>query len=180
MTGAEQVKPTAEQLVDEEAVEQVERDIEALLEEAQREASEYLELAQRTQADFENYRKRVSSQAAEAELRGRAKISKELLPVLDNFERALAVIDPAAPTGASLADGVRLVHSELIGVLSRAGVESYEPLGEIFDPNLHEAVMTKPDSTGAPDTIIEVVQKGYRLKEGVLRPARVVVAAASE
>lgn len=185
MTADKQTGPPAQQVpeadgaaapsAEDRAVQQVEQDIEALLDESRREASEYLQLAQRTQADFENYRKRVSAQAAEAQVRGKAKIATELLPVLDNLERAIEAIGQGADL--SLAEGVKLVHADLVGVLGRAGVESYEPLGERFDPNLHEAVMTKPDSASAPDTVVEVMEKGYRLGEDVLRPARVVVAA---
>jgi molecular chaperone GrpE len=136
---------------------------------------EYLALAQRTQADFENYRKRVARESALAQERGVAKLAKELLPALDNLDRALE----AAATDDPLLEGVRLVRSELSTALTRVGVESFSPLGESFDPVVHEAMATVPqEPNGAPGgTVVEVYQPGYRLGESIIRPARVVVAA---
>jgi len=148
----------------------------AELDSLRNERDEYLQLAQRTKADFENYRKRVARESAEAEARGRASLSRALLPVIDNLERALAAAEPidrdAAPN--HLVHGVRLVYEELTGVLRGAGIESYEPVGEAFDPDWHEAMMTRPGEDGQ---VLEVLQKGYRLDGQVLRPARVVVGA---
>jgi molecular chaperone GrpE len=136
---------------------------------------DYLALAQRTQADFENYRKRVAREAAAARDRGVGSLAKELLPALDNLDRALA----AAAEDDPLLQGVRLVRTELKVALARAGIESFCPLGQQFDPSLHEAVATAAQAPGgaASGTIVEVYQDGYRLGEGILRPARVVVAA---
>ena len=136
---------------------------------------EYLSLAQRTQADFENFRKRVAREAAQAQGRGVIKLAGELLPALDNLDRALA----AASQDDPLLEGVRLVHSELSAALARAGVESFSPLGERFDPALHEAMATakQPDDGAESGTIVEVYQPGYRLGQTIIRPARVVVAA---
>jgi molecular chaperone GrpE len=135
---------------------------------------DYLALAQRTQADFENYRKRVARDAAAARDRGVGSLAKELLPALDNLDRAL----DAAAENDPLLQGVRLVRSELKGALARAGIESFCPLGEQFDPSVHEAVATAQAPDGqASGTVVEVYQDGYRLGEGILRPARVVVAA---
>jgi molecular chaperone GrpE len=136
---------------------------------------EYLALAQRTQADFENYRKRVARESALAQERGVAKLVKELLPALDNLDRALA----AAAEDDPLLEGVRLVRSELSAALARVGVESFAPLGQKFDPALHEAMATtsQPGSGREDGTIVEVYQPGYRLGEHIIRPARVVVAA---
>src|SRR5581483_10442031 len=99
---------------------------------------EYLALAQRTQADFENYRKRVAREAAAAQERGASALAKELLPALDNLDRAIG----AAAADDPLLQGVRLVRSELGAALARAGIESFRPAGEPFDPSLHEAVAT--------------------------------------
>jgi len=136
---------------------------------------EYLALAQRTQADFENYRKRVAREAQAAQERGMAGLAKELLPALDNLDRAL---DAAAEDDPLLA-GIRLVRNELQGALARAGIESYSPLGEAFDPSVHEAVATapQPPEGKASGTVVEVYQQGYRIGQNVIRPARVVVAA---
>jgi molecular chaperone GrpE len=140
------------------------------------ERDEYLALAQRTQADFENYRKRVAKEAAAAQERGVTALARELLPALDNLDRALA----AAAEHDPLLQGVRLVRSELSAALARVGIESFSPEGEQFDPAVHEAVATAPQDgdRGRPSgTVVEVYQPGYRCRENVIRPARVVVAA---
>jgi len=135
---------------------------------------EYLALAQRTQADFENYRKRAARETAAAHERGVSSLAKELLPALDNLDRAL---DAAAQEDPLLA-GVRLVRSELSGALARAGIESFCPLGEPFDPAVHEAMATAAAPEGeSSGTVLEVYQPGYRLGASIIRPARVVVAA---
>jgi molecular chaperone GrpE len=139
---------------------------------AQRERDEYLDLARRTQADFENYRKRAAREAAAAGERARGGLVRELLPVVDNLERALA----SAQKGEQhLAEGVRLVHSELIAVLERNGVEQFDPKGEAFDPTVHEALSTRTEDGAEPGVVLDVVEKGYRTNGAVLRPARVVV-----
>jgi molecular chaperone GrpE len=138
----------------------------------QRERDEYLALAQRTQADFENYRKRAAREAASAGERARSGVVSGLLPVVDNLERALA---SAGEAEEHLADGVRLVHTELLGLLERNGVEQFDPAGERFDPTFHEALSTRPAEDGDPGVVIDVVEKGYRANGSVLRPARVVV-----
>lgn len=141
---------------------------------AQRERAEYLDLAQRTQADFENYRKRAAREAAVAGERAKAGLVRELLSVVDNLERALA----SAHDGEEhLSEGVRLVHSELLGVLQRGGVEGFDPSGEPFDPERHEALATRPDEDAGPGVVLEVAEKGYTLNGSVLRPARVIVSA---
>ena len=136
---------------------------------------EYLALAQRTQADFENYRKRVARESALAQERGVVKLVQELLPALDNLDRALA----AAAEDDPPLEGVRLVRSELSAALARVGVESFAPLGQKFDPALHEAMATTSQAGSGCEhgTIVEVYQPGYRLGEHIIRPARVVVAA---
>jgi molecular chaperone GrpE len=137
------------------------------------ERDQYLALAQRTQADFENYRKRVARDAVQAQDRGVAKLAKELLPALDNLDRAIEAAEDEDP----LLAGVRLVRSELSAALARLGIEAFAPLGEAFDPNLHEAVAQQPVEGAASGTVAEVFQNGYRMGETIIRPARVLVAA---
>jgi molecular chaperone GrpE len=134
---------------------------------------EYLALAQRTQADFENYRKRVAKESAAAQERGVTRLVKELLPALDNLDRALE----AAAEDDPLLEGVRLVRSELRAALARVGVESFSPAGEPFDPARHEAMAQQPVEGAQSGAVVEVYQPGYRLGEQIIRPARVVVAA---
>ena len=151
-------------------------DVDALQAKAAK-ADEYLGLAQRTQADFENFRKRSAREAAAATQRGATKLTKELLPAVDNLERALEHA-PEASSDSELAflAGIKHVHSDLIAALQRAGIERYSPEGEPFDPTLHEAVAQQPIDGFAPGTVVEVFQRGYRIGENVVRPARVVVA----
>jgi molecular chaperone GrpE len=140
-------------------------------------ADEYLALAQRTQADFENYRKRSARDAAAATQRGAMKLAKELLPAVDNLERALEHAPEASDESEqAFVAGIKHVHSDLIAALQRAGIERYSPEGEPFDPTLHEAVAQQPFDGFAPGTVVEVFQRGYRIGENVVRPARVVVA----
>jgi molecular chaperone GrpE len=167
----------------EEAAGVVNADLDAMLEETKRERDEYLELAQRTKADFENYRRRMAVEADQAERRGKSRLAEELIPVIDNLERALvaAGIDPAAAlageVGAdgALEQGVVLTYRELNETLARAGIEAYDPAGERFDPEWHEALSTLPQEGSDPGTVLDVLSKGYRLDGRVVRPARVVV-----
>ncbi len=131
---------------------------------------DYLALAQRIQANFENYRKRAVKEAAAAGERARSGLVRELLPIVDNLERALA----SAEDGEQhLAEGVRLVHSELIAVLERNGIEQFDPVGDKFDPSEHEALSVREE--GESGLVLDVVEKGYRSNGTILRPARVVV-----
>ena len=139
---------------------------------AERERDEYLDLARRSQADFENYRKRAAREAAAAGERAKSGLVRELLPIVDNLERALA----SAEDGEQhLAEGVRLVHSELIAVLERNGVKQFDPAGDRFDPTEHEALSMRAEDGAEPGVVLDVVEKGYRANGSVLRPARVVV-----
>jgi molecular chaperone GrpE len=166
--------PADEQQESGAVVEDVERDLEELTAQA-RKADEYLELAKRTKADFENYRKRAAREAAVAQQRGVIKLVRELLPAVDNLDRAVSALNG---DGASdeVASGVKLVHDELIAALGRAGVELFSPIGERFDPEHHEAVAQRSVDSAEPGTIIEVYQQGCRLGDAVIRPASVVVA----
>src|SRR5437660_6259711 len=116
----------------------LERDLEELSAKA-RKADEYLELAQRTKADFENYRKRAARDAAAAQERGVVKLVRELLPAVDNLDRALTALN-GSNAEDELASGIKLVHDELIAALRRAGVELFSPEGERFGPEHDEAV----------------------------------------
>jgi molecular chaperone GrpE len=152
---------------------QVERDLDELAA-AKRERDEYLELARRTKADFENYRKRVAKETSEALARGKADLARQLLPALDNLERALAAADDDS-SGEALVKGVAMVRDELHGRLEAAGVEAFDPTGERFDPQFHEALSTKPGDGTESGIVVETVAKGYRLNGQVLRAAQVVV-----
>jgi molecular chaperone GrpE len=140
----------------------------ALLE---KERDEYLNDLKRVAADFENYRKRVARDQEGLVARAHERLVKELLPVLDDLERALEAA--AQHEEAKLEEGVRLVHRELVEALAREGLVEVETDGQ-FDPHVHEALVSQP-SEQEDGSVIEVLQKGYRLGDRVLRPARVVV-----
>jgi len=151
----------------------VEKDLDELAE-TRRERDEYLELARRTKADFENYRKRVAKETSEALVRGKSELARQLLPALDNLERALATGRDSSAHEA-LVEGVAMVRNELHNRLEGAGVEAFDPTGERFDPQLHEALSTMPSEDTPSGTVLETVEKGYRLNGQVLRAAKVVV-----
>jgi molecular chaperone GrpE len=131
---------------------------------------------QRLAAEFDNFRKRSAREQAAFAERANERIVKELIPVLDDLGRALEAA--AEHEEAKLEDGVRLVHRSLADVLAKEGLAEIETDGQ-FDPHVHEALLTQP-SHAKEGSVIEVVQKGYKLGDKVLRPARVVVAAPVE
>jgi molecular chaperone GrpE len=138
-------------------------------ERAQARDDAYLRLA----ADFDNYRKRVARESAQLSQRANERLLNELLPVLDDLERALeAAVDHEE---AKLEEGVRLVHRSLLGLVERHGLKEIETNG-VFDPHVHEALLTQPGEGAEEGTVLQVLQKGYTLGDRVLRPARVIVA----
>lgn len=157
----------------------VEQDLNALLADAEEKKDEYLELAKRTQADFENFRKRMAADVQAAATRAKAQLAAEVVPVLDDLERALeaAGLDPEGDSEDGLAHGVILVFRGLRETLKRNGIEAVDPQGEKFDPTQHEALSTMPVEGADSGVVVEVMQKGYRLEEQLIRPARVVVSA---
>jgi len=137
----------------------------------QKERDELVETLQRVQAEFDNYRKRAARDQASLVARAHERLVKELLPVLDDLERALAHAD--AHEEAKLEEGVALVARSFAEILRKEGLEEVSTEGK-FDPHVHEALLSQPSSEDEGN-VIEVLQKGYRLGDRVLRPARVVV-----
>ncbi len=148
---------------------------ERALVEAEALRDQYLADLRRVAADFDNYRKRVAREREALVMRAHAGLVEAILPVLDDLGRALEAA--GLHEEAKLEDGVRLVHRQLSDVLSREGLQEI-PTDVAFDPHVHEALAAIP-SEAEEGTILEVVQRGYLLGDRVLRPARVVVAAAS-
>jgi len=148
-------------------------ELEEKLTEVERERDEYLNDLKRVAADFENYRKRVARDQEGLAARAHERLVKELLPVLDDLERALEAA--AEHEEAKLEEGVRLVHRELVEALAREGLVEVETDGK-FDPHVHEALLTQPSGDVEPGSVLEVVQRGYRVGDKVVRPARVIVA----
>ena len=143
----------------------------AELEQATRERDEYLDALQRLKAEFDNYRKRVARDQHELAARAHERLVRELVPVLDDLERALEAA--TAHEEAQLEEGVRLVHRALADALTKEGLAEIETDGK-FDPHTQEALLSQP-SDEEEGAVIEVLQKGYKLGDRVLRPARVVV-----
>jgi molecular chaperone GrpE len=141
------------------------------LAEVEKERDDYLNDLQRVAAEFENYRKRVARDHQSLAARAHERLVKELLPVLDDLERALHAA--AEHQEAQLEEGVELVHRELQEALAKEGLSEIETNGH-FDPHVHEALLSQP-SDQEEGAILDVLQKGYRLGDRVLRPARVVV-----
>jgi molecular chaperone GrpE len=153
--------------------------LEEKLEALEAERDERLDDLKRLAADFENYRKRVARDQESLVARAHERLVKELLPVLDGLERAMdAAVRHSGGDSQKLEEGVRLVHRELAAALQREGLAEIETNGR-FDPHVHEALLAQP-SEAEEGSVIEVVQKGYRLGDHVLRPARVVVAGPRE
>jgi molecular chaperone GrpE len=139
----------------------------------ERERDEYLDSLQRLKAEFDNYRKRSAREQESFAKRANEGLVKELLPILDDLERALEAAEEHEE--AKLEEGVRLVHRSLLEVLRKQGLGAIETDGP-FDPHVHEALLAQPGNGAEPGSVLEVMQKGYRLGDRVLRPARVVVA----
>ena len=156
-------------------------DEEALAEDAAAEAPEepdWQDLALRKAAELENVRKQAAQRVQKATRDGMRRVAIELLPALDDFERALAHAEAEeSDSEHHLTKGIRLVQQQMVNALQRAGIEPFSPLGEKFDPHLHEAVASKPIEDAESGTVVEVYQAGYRLGDDVLRAAKVVVAA---
>jgi len=146
------------------------------LEAVTRERDEYLETLQRLKAEFDNYRKRVARDQQELAARAHERLVRELVPVLDDLERALEAATDHEE--AKLEEGVRLVHRALADALGREGLAEIETAGK-FDPHTQEALLSQP-SDEEEGTVLQVLQKGYTLGDRVLRPARVVISAGDD
>ena len=145
----------------------------AELDQVTRERDEYLDSLQRLKAEFDNYRKRAAREQLDFASRAAERLVKELLPVLDDLERALDAAEEHEE--AKLEEGVRLVHRALADALQKEGLAEIATDGK-FDPHVHEALLTQPDDDVESGAVLDVLQKGYRLGDKVLRPARVIVA----
>jgi molecular chaperone GrpE len=134
----------------------------------------------RRQAELENNRKRLERDKLEFYQRVRGEVLLELLPVLDNFDRALLSLERSEGDAEALRHGVELIHKQLKGALTKLGLQPLEAVGKAFDPNLHEAVTVEPTSEHQENTVIEEIERGYKLGDRLLRPAKVKVATSPE
>ena len=145
------------------------------LTDAQEAIAELNERIVRLTADFDNFRKRAQREKDEARQFANQGLLEKLLPVLDNFEMALTAVKDADP---SVRDGVQMILDQLLGVLKESGVEPVDAMGQPFDPNLHEALSQEETTEVEEGTVVQQVQRGYKLNDRLVRPARVVVAKA--
>lgn len=134
----------------------------------------------RRQAEFENYRKRVDRERAELYQHGRDDVLLQFLPVVDNFERALSSLQESEGDADALRRGLELIHKQFKDALSKLGLEAVEAIGQTFDPHVHEAVTTEVTDKHKENTVIEEFQRGYRIGDRLLRPAKVKVASSPE
>jgi molecular chaperone GrpE len=161
--------------VAEEEVEDEIADLRKELEEIRQKSAEYLDGWQRARAEFANFKKRMERERQQAHQTAAGSIIRRYLEIVDDLERALKN-KPTNGEGAEWAGGIELIYRKLISILEAEGVTSIEPQGQLFDPNLHEAISHEENPDHESGEIIEVVQSGYMLDGRVLRPARVRVA----
>ncbi|MGE0529610.1 MAG: nucleotide exchange factor GrpE [Bdellovibrionales bacterium] len=138
------------------------------------EREEYLDLARRTQAEFQNYQKRNQREREQERQFLAGSLMRDLLPVLDNLERALNAAQKEGEQ-SPLVQGVGMVQTQFLDLLKRNGVSPIEAVGQPFDPKLHEALVQQPSPDHPPNTVIQVVENGYQIFDRVLRPAKVIV-----
>ena len=173
----EEPEQQAESEPDQPETEQVEDDpaaLKAALEAAEKKRDEYLAMAQRAQADYQNFKRRNSATRTEAYDDGVRETIAAMLPVIDNLERAIAA---AESEDGALVSGVQMTLRQMMEALTRMGLEEVPALGEKFDPDIHNAVMRAPEGEGEPGMVLEVFQKGYRVKDRMIRYAMVKIEA---
>src|SRR5437660_1544434 len=140
------------------------------------ERDQFLDLATRSRADFENYQKRMQREREQERKYMFGPLALDLLPILDNLERALQAGKQAGETGP-LVQGVAMVLTQFLELLKRHGITRIDADGKPFDPNLHQAVMQKPTNEVEPNTVVQVIEHGFMNQDRVLRPAKVIVSA---
>jgi molecular chaperone GrpE len=138
------------------------------------ERDQYLDLAARTRAEFENYQKRMQREREMDRKYAFGPLAENLLPILDNLDRAVQAAKQVGETGP-LVQGVAMVQAQFLEMLKRNGVTRIDAEGKPFDPNLHQAVMQKPEASVEPNTVVQVIEQGFLNQDRVLRPAKVIV-----
>lgn len=148
-------------------------------EEIQKQRDEYYDLLLRKTAEFDNYRKRIERDRQSMADAAEAEVMADLLPLVDNLERALAADADAAATG-SFRQGVELIYRQLLDILKKRGVQPIDAVGSPFDPHYHEAVVHEPVPGARDGQVVEEFRRGYLLRDRLLRPAVVKVAKGEE
>jgi len=150
----------------------------ALLEDARSKADEHWNLYLRTQAEMDNLRKRAERDVQNAHKFGVEKLVGELLPVMDSMEMGMSAVDSSDDATAKLVEGMELTLKMFVDALQKVGVTQVDPMGEVFNPEFHQAMSMVENPDAEPNTVIAVMQKGYLLNDRLVRPAMVVVAKA--
>lgn len=150
-----------------------EEELKKALEEKEKEAAHYKELWLRALADYDNLKKRTQKEIENIQLYAGEQLIKDIIPVLDNFERA---IDSVEDKESAFYNGIKMIYNQLKGVMKKYGVEEIEAQGKPFDPKLHEAIMTVESEEYEDETVVEVLRKGYTYHSKVIRPSLVKVA----
>lgn len=176
---AEMEEPTAEeQHRAEEALHEAGESLDALHEDIvklQEQLAIQRDMAMRAQAEAQNARRRAQQDVEKAHKFAVEKLLQDLLPVVDNLERALSTIDTGDEANKAVVEGIELTHKSFVDTLTKYAVEVVDPAGEPFDPELHQAMTQVPNGDVEPNTVLDVFQKGYRLNGRLVRPAMVVV-----
>lgn len=172
--GKEEIKSNLD-AIKEEMEEDKQQDYKALYEDKMKEIEEVNNRFIRLQADFTNYKKRVEKEKENIYTYATEEIIKQLLPVIDNMERALDAVAENKEDD-SFYNGVRMVYNQFLDILKKNGLEEIQALGKKFDPNLHHGVAQEESDEHDEDTVIDVFQKGYKLKDRVIRPSMVKIA----
>jgi molecular chaperone GrpE len=143
------------------------------------ERDQFRTLAQQTRADFENYQKRLQRDLAQERRYAELPLARDLIPALDNLDRATTAAQKANETGP-LVQGVAMVKAQLLDIFRRHGITPMDALGKPFDPNLHQAVMQQPSAEHPPGTVVQITEQGFLMHDRVVRPAQVIVSVAAE
>ncbi|QKI90293.1 nucleotide exchange factor GrpE [Thiomicrorhabdus xiamenensis] len=173
-TAEEAMQQSEEQL--EEAQKAVDNDIESMLAEAKDEAAKHKDMALRLQADMENLRRRTRLDLEEAHKYALKKFVDALIPAMDSMEMGIEAASKEEATKESIKEGVEMTFKQMLDVLAEFSVERIDPKGEKFNPQDHEAMTMIPSPDHESQTVVDVIQKGYKLNDRLVRPARVIVA----
>lgn len=174
-----EIDDNAAEVSENQAQENVEQDVQALLVEAQSQAAQHYDSLLRLQADMENLRRRTEREIDNAKKFALERIVNDLLPVLDSMEMGLQASAQAANEQDTIRQGLEMTVKMFQDVMQRFSVEAVDPIGQKFNPQEHEAMTMQPSAEHEPNTVIFTVQKGYKLHGRVVRPARVVISVAA-
>lgn len=172
----EEIEETIDETIEEskEEVNELEQ-LKLKLEKAESSSKDYLDKLQRSMAEFDNFRKRTNVEKASMYENGSRDTIEKLLPILDNFERAI-LSTPEEDKNSAMFKGIDMIFNQMVETFKNMGVEEVAGVGEIFDPNIHNAVLHIDDDSFGENVVAEVMQKGYKYKDKIIRPSMVKVA----